>query len=157
MARCTTDYVPDTDWQAAFSGGPLASAFFGAIRAGQLADWIGRRYTIAGALLISFAAITVEVVSTINEMFFGGNLLNGFACGVFQSVGGSYVGELVPLPLRGLTTCLIALSFTHGPFIVALIINFQGNTGDAWSYRAVFCSQYGFAVVAAAFIFFMPE
>jgi len=150
-------YVLDTNWQAAFNGAPAASTFFGAIGAGQLADWIGRRNTIACALVVSFTAITLEVVSTTNEMFFGGKFLNGFACGVLQSVGGSYVGEIVPLPLRGLTTCLIALSFTLGPFIVALIVNFHGNTGDAWSYRAVFCSQYGFAVVAAAFIFFMPE
>lgn len=68
-----------------------------------------------------------------------------------------FVIQIVPLALRGLTTCLIALSFTVGPFIVALIVNFHGNTGDAWSYRAVFCSQYGLAVIAAAFVFFMPE
>ncbi|KXJ88807.1 putative maltose permease [Microdochium bolleyi] len=151
------DYVLDTNWQAAFQGGPGASQFFGAIGAGQVADWIGRRNTIAAALVVSFAAITVEVIATTNEVFFGGKFLNGFAIGILQSVGGSYIGEIVPLALRGLTTCLIALAFTLGPFIVALIVNFHGNTGDAWSYRAIFCSQYGFAAIAAAFVFFMPE
>ncbi|KAH7041567.1 putative maltose permease [Microdochium trichocladiopsis] len=151
------NYVLDTNWQAAFSGAPGASMFFGAIGAGQIADWIGRRNTIAGALVVSFAAITLEVVASTNEMFFGGKFLNGFATGILQSVAGSYVGEIVPLALRGLTTCLIALSFTLGPFIVALIVNFHGDTGDAWSYRAVFCAQYGFAVIAAVFVFLMPE
>lgn len=54
-------------------------------------------------------------------------------------------------------TCLIALSYTVGPFTVALIVNSEGDSGDRWSYRSVFCSQYGFAAIAAAFVFFMPE
>lgn len=54
-------------------------------------------------------------------------------------------------------TCLIALSFTLGPFTVALIVNWEGDTGDRWSYRSVFCAQYGFAAIAALLIFFMPE
>ncbi|KAH8897646.1 putative maltose permease [Thozetella sp. PMI_491] len=151
------DYILDTQWQAAFSGAPGASQFFGALIAGQIADFLGRRNTLVVALLISFAGITLEFVSTTNPMFFGGKFLNGFATGTLQAVAGSYIGEIVPLALRGLTTCLIALSYTLGPFIVSLIVNFQGNTGDRWSYRAVFAAQYGFAVVSSMFVFFMPE
>lgn len=54
-------------------------------------------------------------------------------------------------------TCLIALSYTVGPFTVALIVNTTGTYTNRWAYRAVFCSQYGFAVVAAIFVWFMPE
>lgn len=54
-------------------------------------------------------------------------------------------------------TCLIALSFTVGPFTVALIVNSEGQREDRWAYRSVFVSQYGFAVISAAFVFFMPE
>lgn len=51
----------------------------------------------------------------------------------------------------------MALSYTVGPFTVALIVNFQGDSGDRWAYRSIFCAQYGFAVIAALFVFFMPE
>lgn len=54
-------------------------------------------------------------------------------------------------------TCLIALSYTVGPFTVALIVNSTGTYTNRWAYRAVFCSQYGFAAIAAIFIWFMPE
>lgn len=54
-------------------------------------------------------------------------------------------------------TCLIALSYTVGPFTVALIVNTTGTYTNRWAYRAVFCSQYGFAAVAAIFVWFMPE
>ena len=65
--------------------------------------------------------------------------------------------QIVPLALRGLTTGLIALSYTVGPFTVALIVNSEGDVDNRWAYRSVFCSQYGFAAISAAFVFFMPE
>jgi hypothetical protein len=65
--------------------------------------------------------------------------------------------QIVPLALRGLTTCLIALAYTVGPFTVALIVNSEGDKNNRWAYRSVFCSQYGFAGISAAFVFFLPE
>lgn len=54
-------------------------------------------------------------------------------------------------------TCLIGMSYTLGPFTVALIVNSEGGVDNRWAYRSIFCSQYGFAVIAAAVWFFMPE
>lgn len=147
----------------------------GALFSGQLADIIGRRWTLVVALTISFAAITVEFIATTNEVFFAGKFLNGFAVGTIQATSSTYIGEvclhpciscvysfshvkqIVPLALRGLVTCLIALSYTVGPFTVALIVNTTGNYTTRWAYRAVFCSQYGFAGISAIFVWFMPE
>lgn len=53
--------------------------------------------------------------------------------------------------------CLVALSYTLGPFTVALIMNSVGNYDNRWAYRAVFCAQYGFAAVVALLVGFMPE
>lgn len=47
------------------------------------------------ALVISFAAITLEFVAVKNEEFFGGKFLNGFAVGVLQAVAGTYIGEVM--------------------------------------------------------------
>ncbi|KAF4123885.1 Sugar (and other) transporter [Geosmithia morbida] len=151
------DYVVPAKWQSAFSGAPVASQVAGSFLCGTIADSIGRRWTFFSAILVSFAAITVEFISTTNAEFFGGKFLNGFVVGILQAVAGSYVGEIAPFPLRGLLTCLIALSYTLGPFTVALIVDSEGDADNRWAYRSVFCSQYGFAAVAAAFWFFMPE
>lgn len=151
------NYVLESKWQSAFNGAPVASTVVGALFCGQLADSIGRRNTIICALALSFGAVTMEFVATSNELFFGGKFLNGFAVGTIQACAGTYIGEIVPLALRGLMTCLIALSYTVGPFTVALIVNSTGTYGNRWAYRAVFCSQYGFAAVAAIFVWFMPE
>ncbi|KEF59179.1 uncharacterized protein A1O9_04023 [Exophiala aquamarina CBS 119918] len=151
------NWVLSAKWQSAFNGAPIASQIIGNLGSGQVADWIGRRNTLIIALAISFIAITMEFVATTNELFFGGKFLNGFAIGTIQTVATAYIGEIAPLVLRGLMTCLIALSFTVGPFTVALIVNSTGTYTNRWAYRAIFCSQYGFAVISALFIWWMPE
>lgn len=88
------NWVLSAKWQSAFSGAPVASQVIGALAAGQISDWLGRRNTLIGALCISFAAITMEFVATTNELFFGGKFINGFAVGTIQIVAGSYVGEV---------------------------------------------------------------
>ncbi|KAJ5875247.1 uncharacterized protein N7473_012594 [Penicillium subrubescens] len=150
-------WVLDAKWQSAFAGGPVASAVVGALCSGQIADAIGRKLTILIALVISVGAVTLEFVSTTNEMFFGGKFLNGFAVGALASVPVTYVGEITPLALRGTLTCLTALAYVIGPLVVALITNSTGTYTNRWAYRAVFCAQYGFAAIALAGIMFMPE
>ncbi|GJC88033.1 general alpha-glucoside permease [Colletotrichum liriopes] len=151
------DYVLDAKWQSAFNGAPVASAVAGALGSGNLADWLGRKKVIAIALAISFVGITLEFIATTNEVFFGGKFINGFAIGALSSVTVTYIGEITPLALRGLFTCLSALSYTLGPLVVALIINETGSFNNRWAYRAVFCGQYGFAAIAAILLPFMPE
>ncbi|RAR10487.1 general substrate transporter [Stemphylium lycopersici] len=153
----TISYVVDAEWQSAFQGAPVASAIVGALGCGQVADWLGRRLVVMICLAVTFAAVTMEFVATTNELFFGGKFLNGFVVGALASVTVTYIGEVAPLKLRGMLTCLTALAYTLGPLTVALIVNSTGIYTNRWAYRAVFCAQYGFAAVAAAFVWFMPE
>ncbi|KAE8415273.1 MFS general substrate transporter [Aspergillus pseudocaelatus] len=151
------DYVQSAQWQSAFNAAPTASYVVGALALGEIADFIGRKWTLVGALAISFAAITMEVVATTNELFFSGKFLNGFSVRVIQSIAMAYIGEIVHTSVRGLATCLVGLVYTLGPIVCALIVNDTGTATSRWAYRAVFCAQYGFAAVSAAFVFFMPE
>jgi len=125
--------------------------------AGQIADWIGRKNTMIAFLAISYASITLEFISTTNEMFFAGKFLNGFVVGTLAAVCTTYLGEVSPLAIRGLLTCLIALAYTVGPLTASLILNTTGVWDDKWAYRAVFCAQYGFLAIATMFVPFMPE
>ncbi|OAP60823.1 hypothetical protein AYL99_05825 [Fonsecaea erecta] len=143
------NYVLAASWQSAFSGAPIATRIIGALAAGQVADCIGRRNTLVVAIGLSLAAVTMEFVATSKELFFGGKMLSGLAVAAIESVA--------PLALRGLTTALIAFSAGAGALTVALIINSTGAYTTRWAYRAVFCSQFGFAAIAASFVWFMPE
>lgn len=133
------------------------SGIVGALGCGAVADWLGRRAVIMICLVITYVAITLEFISTTNEVFFAGKFVNGFAVGALASVTVSYIGEVAPLALRGVLTCLSALAYTLGPLTVAVIINETGTMESRWAYRAVFCAQYGFAAIATLFVPFMPE
>jgi SP family general alpha glucoside:H+ symporter-like MFS transporter len=108
-------------------------------------------------LVVTFAAITIEFISTTPEMFFGGKFLNGFVVGALASVTVTYIGEVAPFALRGMLTCLTALAYTLGPLTVALIVNTTGVYTNRWAYRSIFCAQFGFAAIAAILVPFMPE
>ncbi|KAK7226771.1 hypothetical protein V2G26_014774 [Clonostachys chloroleuca] len=150
-------YVLHANWQSAFSGAPMASAIFGCLGGGYLADRFGRKPMLLAALVVSYAAITMEFIATTNELFFGGKFLNGFATGCIATVCVTYLGEIAPLAFRGIATCLVGFSYTLGPLVSALIVKYTGVFENRWAYRSVFCAQYGFAFVVTMFIFFMPE
>lgn len=76
----------------------ITSQVMGAFACGSIADTIGRRWTFFSAILVSFAAITVEFIATTNAVFFGGKFLNGFVVGILQAVSGSYIGEVSQSP-----------------------------------------------------------
>ncbi|KAB2569027.1 Maltose permease MAL31 [Lasiodiplodia theobromae] len=151
------DYVIPAHWQSAFSAAPVASTAIGALMAGQIADWMGRKRIVMLGLFVSYVAITMEFVSTTNQLFFSGKFLNGFAVGTLASVCPTYIGEISPLALRGLFTCSIALAYTVGALTAAIILNSTATSQTRWAYRAVFASQYGFAAIGTIFVIFMPE
>ncbi|KIX94437.1 uncharacterized protein Z520_09823 [Fonsecaea multimorphosa CBS 102226] len=146
------NYVLAASWQSAFSGAPIATRVIGALATGQIADYIGRRNTLILALALSLASVTMEFVATSKALFLTGKLLNGLAVASIESKA-----QIAPLALRGLSTVLMAFSAGAGSLTVALIINGTGSYTSRWAYRAVFCSQFGFAGIAAAFVWFMPE
>lgn len=136
---------------------PTCRFAIGALTCGFISDAIGRKYTVMGGLLGSYITITMETVATTNGLFFAGKFLNGFVVGVLAAVGPTYLGEIVPLALRGLLTAMIAFAYALGPLTAAVVVNSTGTKTNAWAYRSVFCAQYGFCVIATIFAPFMPE
>ncbi|TQN70385.1 Maltose permease MAL31, partial [Colletotrichum shisoi] len=151
------DYVLPAKWQSAYSGAPVASAVIGSLGAGYVADRIGRKWTYFISYIFIFVGITLETISTTNEIFFAGKLIAGFPIGAFITVSMTYIGEVAPLALRGIMTAAAAIAFTIGPFIVSLVVNETGARDDRWAYRTIFISQYGVSGLGALLLLFMPE
>lgn len=86
---------------------PSRRQVVGALGGAQIADWIGRKYTLMGAIAVSFVAITLEFIATTNPMFFGGKFLNGFAVGTIQTVAYTYIGEVRSHTISRLLRCII--------------------------------------------------
>ncbi|RDW59267.1 MFS hexose transporter [Coleophoma crateriformis] len=151
------DYVLPARWQSAYNGAPTAFTVASSLSAGLIADRFGRKLTFFIAFIVSFIGVTVEMISTTNAVFFVGKSVNGVAIGLIISVGMTYVGEITPPALRGLTTAACALAFTFGPWIGSFIVLGTGTKTNRWAYRAMFASQYGFNVTGFVFLWWLPE
>lgn len=155
----TSDYVLDTSWQSALSGVPLAAQIIGQWGAPYLNSRFGKKWIMYIFNLLSFAFIGMEFAAKDIQLFVAGKTLNGLCIGVIQQSCVSYVSEIAPLQLRGVSTALCNISFSIGP-MVCFIINYSLTSkgfDDAWAYRAVFASQWGFAATNVVLLFFIPE
>lgn len=54
-------------------------------------------------------------------------------------------------------TTVCAFGFPLGSFASAITMNYTSADDSRWAYRSLFCTKYGFLVVATIFCFFMPE
>ncbi|KAK9452801.1 general substrate transporter, partial [Dipodascopsis uninucleata] len=151
------NYVLVSKWQSAFSGGPLASLVFGSIGGTWISDYIGRKWTIFIGLTVSIAAVGVEFSATTNEVFFAGKFINGCGLGFIYSVSMTFIAEISPLSLRGITTGATNLSLCIGPFVCYLVSNKIATRDDAWAYRALFASQWAFSGTCFLLLPFIPE
>lgn len=97
------------------------------------------------------------MISVTNELFFAGKFIAGFPLGAIIALSMTYIGELTPLALRGVLTAASAISFTLGPLLVSLIVNWTGTLDSRWAYRSVFVSQYGVTAIGMMLWPFMPE
>ncbi|EPE05952.1 maltose permease mal31 [Ophiostoma piceae UAMH 11346] len=150
-------YVLHTQWQSAFYGGAVAATIIATFITGFLNDLVGRKPVLISTLLLSFVAVTLEFIATTNEVFFAAKFLNGFVTGSLTSTAITYIGEVTPLALRGLTTCISALMMTIGPLTAAIIVQKTGDLPDHWAYRNIFVSQYAYSGLCILIAPFMPE
>lgn len=152
-----TQYILDALWQSAITGGASAALVFGSLMATTIVDYTGRKWLITACVAGTIACVGAEFAATNIQVFFVGKFLNAILLGVIQTIGTSYVAELTPLSLRGICTVTVNLSFCVGPFICTIVAYFTSTREDRWAYRAIFCSQWFFAVTASILMLFVPE
>ncbi|GKZ33047.1 hypothetical protein AbraIFM66950_002766 [Aspergillus brasiliensis] len=103
------------------------------------------------------AGISVEMVATTNEVFFGAKFVIGFAIGTGVAVSFSYHGEISPQRSRGIMGATGSISFIFAQLVVAVIQKSVSDRDDRWAYRGIFVAQYGITLIGIVFLPFMPE
>lgn len=78
-----------------------AGTFFGALFGGELADWIGRRWTIMIACVIFSCGVVLQVASTTVGLLVGGRVIAGLGVGLVSAVVIMYMSEIAPKKIRG--------------------------------------------------------
>ena len=150
-------YDIQASWQSAFNLGVPIGQFFGAFGIGFPLDLIGRRWTLACCCIITCIAVTLQSSAQNKPQILLAELVNGIVLGAYPVIAPTYIGEVMPVILRGVGAAFINLSFVIGQLVASGVLAGTQNRGDRWSYDIPFLCQFAFPLIILALLPFCPE
>jgi sugar porter (SP) family MFS transporter len=124
----------------------LVGAVIGALAAGRVSDWIGRRLTVIFTAVVFIVGVLLAAFTPTYPMLLVARVIIGLAVGSASMVVPLYIGEIVPPRLRGGLVSLNQLAITVGILSSYLIDYGLSGTGN---WRLMF----GLAAIPAAALF----
>ncbi|KAL4865828.1 hypothetical protein BDV12DRAFT_145146 [Aspergillus spectabilis] len=134
-----------------------AGTFFGAIIAGDLADWFGRRTTIIVGCAIFSLGAALQTASTTVAMLAVGRLVAGFGVGFVSAIIILYMSEIAPRKVRGAIVSGYQFCVTIGLMTASCVDYGTENRTDSGSYRIPIALQLLWAIILAVGLFLLPE
>jgi sugar porter (SP) family MFS transporter len=124
----------------------LVGAVIGALAAGRVSDWIGRRITVLITAVVFVVGVLLAAFTPTYPLLLAARVIIGLAVGSASMVVPLYIGEIVPPRLRGGLVSLNQLAITVGILSSYLIDYGLSGTGN---WRLMF----GLAAIPAALLF----
>jgi sugar porter (SP) family MFS transporter len=134
-----------------------AGTFFGAVIAGDLADWFGRRTTIILGCLIFIIGVILQTASTALGLLVAGRLIAGFGVGFVSAIIILYMSEICPKKVRGALVSGYQFCITIGILLASCVDYGTQNRTDTGSYRIPIALQMLWAVILGVGLFLLPE
>ncbi|CAI7645801.1 unnamed protein product [Penicillium glandicola] len=134
-----------------------AGTFFGALIAGDLADWFGRRTTIIAGCGVFIVGVILQTASTSLGLLVAGRLVAGFGIGFVSAIIILYMSEIAPRKVRGALISGYQFCVTIGLMLAACVDYATENRTDSGSYRIPIALQMLWAVILAGGLFMLPE
>ncbi|KAF2807295.1 general substrate transporter [Mytilinidion resinicola] len=134
-----------------------AGTFFGALFAGSLADWIGRRTTIIAGCGVFSVGVILQVASTTVSLLVPGRLIAGIGVGFVSAIIILYMSEISPKAVRGAIVSGYQFSITIGLLLASCVDKGTENRMDTGSYRIPMAIQWLWAIILATGLFLLPE
>lgn len=150
-------YMYDT-WQKSLITSILScGTLFGALFAGSLADWIGRRPTIIAGCMVFSIGVILQVASATVGLLVPGRLIAGIGVGFVSAIIILYMSEVAPKAVRGAIVSGYQFSITIGLLLASCVNQGTHNRMDTGSYRIPMSIQWIWALVLATGLFLLPE
>jgi sugar porter (SP) family MFS transporter len=152
------DHFRVPQWQQSLTTSILsAGTFFGAIMAGDLADFIGRRTTIIlGCGIFTIGGI-LETASTTLGVMVAGRLIAGFGVGFISAIVILYMSEIAPKKVRGAVVAGYQFCITIGILLANCVVYATQGRRDTGSYRIPIAVQFLWAIILATGLALLPE
>ena len=134
-----------------------AGTFFGAIMAGDIADFTGRRTTIILGCLVFIIGVILQTASDGLGLMVAGRLVAGFGVGFVSAIIILYMSEVAPKKVRGAIVSGYQFNITVGILLASCVDYGTQNRNDTGSYRIPIAIQMLWAIILATGLFFLPE
>ncbi|QIW96373.1 hypothetical protein AMS68_001891 [Peltaster fructicola] len=156
-ATPAADFVLSTPDISLITSIMSAGTFFGAILAGDLADFIGRRWTIILGCLIFMFGIILQVASSSIGLLAAGRFFSGWGVGFESAIVILFMSEIAPRKIRGALVSGYQFCITLGLLLASCIDYATQNRLDSGSYRIPIAIQFLWAIILAGGIAWLPE
>ncbi|KAI0874223.1 general alpha-glucoside permease [Hypoxylon argillaceum] len=151
------DRVISASWQNGISGATNVGEIIGLQFAGFVSERWGYRWTILSGLIAVTGFIFFPFFAGNLTVFLVGELFQGMAWGVFQTMTTAYAAEVCPIPLRHYLTSYVNLCWIIGQFISSgVLVGLESRT-DVWGYKIPFAIQWVWPIPIAIGTYFAPE
>ncbi|PVH87470.1 putative glucose transporter rco-3 [Cadophora sp. DSE1049] len=138
-----------------------AGTFFGAIIAGDVADRIGRKWTVIGGCFIYVIGVIIQMLTGVGGsalgVIVGGRVIAGIGVGFESAIVILYMSEICPKKVRGALVAGYQFCITIGLLLAACVVYACENKSGAQSYRIPIGIQFAWAVILAGGLFFLPD
>ncbi|TQS38220.1 hypothetical protein Golomagni_01281 [Golovinomyces magnicellulatus] len=134
-----------------------AGTFFGALAAAQIADRLGRRWSLIASSWVFVAGVILQCIATRLPMFISGRFFAGLGVGLISTLIPLYQSETAPKWIRGVIVGSYQLAITIGLLLAAVVDNASKDRNDSGSYRIPIGIQFAWAIILMTGMFLLPE
>lgn len=136
-----------------------AGTFFGALIAGDFADWIGRRSTVIMGCGVFIVGVVLQMITSNDGLglIVAGRLIAGFGVGFVSAVIILYMSEIAPRKIRGALVSGYQFCVCVGLLLASCVNYGTQNRNDSGSYRIPIGLQMAWALILAGGLFCLPE
>merc|ERR1711981_107450 len=134
-----------------------AGTFFGAIIAGDVADIIGRKWTIIAGCLIYIVGVVLQVATNGLGLIVAGRLVAGVGAGFESAIVILYMSEICPKKVRGALVAGYQFCITIGLLLAACVNYGVKEYQNSAEYRVPIGLQFIFGLVLGGGLLFLPD
>lgn len=134
-----------------------AGTFFGALIAGDLADWFGRRTTVILGCVVFIIGVILQTASSSIGLLVPGRLIAGFGVGFVSAIIILYMSEIAPRKVRGAIVSGYQFCITIGLMLASCVDYATEKRTDSGAYRIPIGIQMLWALILGTGLFLLPE
>ncbi|EXJ65994.1 uncharacterized protein A1O5_10971 [Cladophialophora psammophila CBS 110553] len=137
-----------------------AGTFFGALIGGDMADFIGRKWTVIMGCMIYMFGVVIQMITGEGDALaaiVAGRLIAGIGVGFESAIVILYMSEICPRKVRGALVAGYQFCITIGIMLASIVVYATEDRQDTGSYRIPIAIQFAWALILAGGLLTLPD